>query len=123
MPNPVDLAHVYRPQIEAALAHGSGTHTFEDVVADLAGGRMQLWPGHESVVVTEIREFPRAKVLHVVLAGGTLKALEPMLEPLLNWGRAQGCSRVMMLGRPGWTRTFLAAAGWTPTAVLMEADL
>ena len=121
--NPLGLARQYRKQIEAALAYASGTHTFDDIVAELEAGKVQIWPGHESVAITEIRTFPQLKVLNIVLAGGNLKALEVMMGPILDWGREQGCTRVMMLGRPGWARSFLSKAGWQPTAILMEADL
>lgn len=121
--DPVDLAYKYREQIEAAMKHSSPTHTFEDVVKEIWDGHLQVWPGDHSVAVTEIREFPQLKILNIVYAGGNLRALEAMMEPILAWGKAQGCSRVMMLGRPGWARSFLARAGWKPTALLMEADL
>lgn len=112
----------YRPQIEAALAYARGTHTFDDIAAGVSEGTFQLWPGERSVIVTEVLATPRARILHFFLAGGDLQELEQMTPVVLAWGKAEGCTRAALIGRRGWTRTFLKE-GWEQTGVLMETTI
>lgn len=103
----------YRAGIEAALVYAGGTHTFDDIVAGVAAGDYQFWPGPSSVVITEIVEYPRLRALNFFLAGGgNLAELEAMTPHILEWGRTQGCTRALFTGRRGWTRTFLTRTGW-----------
>ena len=112
-----------RKYLEAALEHAGGTHTIDDVRAGIEDGRLQLWPGVHSAIVTELLQHPRQRILHFFLAGGSLEELQAMTPPILDWGRTQGCSRAALFGRPGWSRSFLTKEGWRPTAVVMEKVL
>lgn len=109
----------YRRQIEAALEYAGGTHTFEDVAAAVDAGAMQLWTGPNSVVVTEILQFPRYKALNFFLAGGNMAELEAMHGGIIEWAREQGCERALFTGRKGWERTFLTRTGWTNSELVV----
>ena len=109
--------------ISRALEYADGAYTLDDIRSGVEAGRLQLWPGVSSVIVTEILESPRQRTLLFFLAGGNLQELEAMLPPIFAWGRSQGCIRASLVGRAGWTRTFLARLGWKPTAVMMECSL
>ena len=112
------------PHIEAALEYAGGTHTIEDVVAEIAAGNMQLWPGQDSVIVTEIVRYPRKTVLNFFLAGGKLEELEPMSAAAERWAETEhGCSSATLMGRPGWQKTFLAGRGYVPKLVYMSKEL
>lgn len=113
----------WRRYIEDALVYAGGTHTFEDVQAQVAAGTLQFWPGVSSAIVTEIVEFPRQRRLHFFLAGGTLHELEAMLPLILAWGRERGCTTTTLVGRPGWERTFLKRLGWVQTLVVLEGPM
>jgi hypothetical protein len=113
----------HRRYIEEALQYSGGTHLFEDIVAGVAAGTLQFWPGRSSAVVTEILDTPRKKILHFFLAGGTLSELETMLPSILDWGKAQGCTKTTLVGRKGWERTFITRQGWKPTLVLFEGSI
>jgi hypothetical protein len=113
-----------RPYIQAALRYAKGSHTFEDVVAEVGAGRMQCWTGVSSAIITEIIEYPQYRVLNFFLAGGNRSELETMYPPIERWGVAMGCKRAAMLGRKGWERTFLTQKeGWHSTLVAYEKDL
>ncbi len=114
----VDDIWAYRTHIEAALAYAGQTHTFEDILEQVRQGSLQFWPAPASVVITEIIEHPRQRTLHFFLAGGNMQELEAMEAPLVEWGRAHGCTTVSMLARRGWERTFLKKTGWKPSLVL-----
>lgn len=114
-----------RPYIKTALEYAGNTHTLDDVAEGVREGRFQYWPSESgrSAIVTEVLEAPRQRTLHFFLAGGDLQELEQMHERLLEWGRAVGCTRATLAGRPGWARSFLTRAGWRPSALLMETEL
>ena len=105
--------------IEAALEYADGSHTFQDVSDAVAAGRMQFWPGPASAVITEILESPRQRSLNIFLAGGNLAEIEVMAPTILDWGRRQGCTKAIFLGRPGWERTFLMRTGWAPAKLVV----
>ena len=102
-----------RPWIEAALEYSGGTHIYEDIVAGVASGRMQLWPTPKGCIVTEIVVYPRKKVLNIFLGGGELEQLLDMHKDVIAWSKAQGCEALTMSGRFGWKKP-LTAHGWKP---------
>lgn len=113
----------YRRYIESALVYTPGTHTYDDVVAMVAAGKAQFWPGPASVIITEIVDYPQKRVLNIFLAAGTLSELEAMSSALQDWAVTQGCQAVFLTGRRGWERTFLARTGWEPKLVMFVKEL
>lgn len=90
----------------------------------VGSGRLQFWPGRSSVIITEIIEYPRYKVLNFFLAGGgslaELQAMTPLIE---EWGRLNGCKKATLVGRKGWERTFISRDGWRKTLSVFEKPL
>lgn len=114
----------YLPQIEAALAQGDGCYTVDDIVAAVERGDMQGWYLPQSVLITHVSEYPRAKVIHVLLASGALAEIEQAAPIMEQWARANGCTRATLVGRHGWKRSFLTRNGWTEdTSVVLEKRL
>lgn len=110
----------YRGQIEAALAYSDDSHSFDDIVRGVENGDMQYWPGAHSVIITEICVVPRYKYMNIFLAGGILTEIEQMAPGIEEWGRRQGCDRMILTGRKGWERTFLKREGWKKKLVVCE---
>jgi len=113
----------YAEDLQKALDLGGEAYTIQDIEDMIATGKAQMWPGETSVIVTEIIQYPRAKHLHLFLAGGNLEELESMLPEVIEWGKTQGCNRVSLSGRRGWERSFLRELGFKPTLVVMEKEL
>lgn len=110
-----------RKEIEAALEYSDNAHSYEDIVRDVEDGKLQFWPGPNSVVITEIISYPRYKALNFFLAGGKMEELEVMYPMIEAWSRRQGCDRAFLTGRRGWERTkWLLEQNWKPTLVVME---
>ena len=107
-----DLARC-KPWIEAALSYSGGTHGFDDVVAGLQKGTLQLWPTPRGCIVSEIVVYPKLKQLNIFLGGGELDQILEMHEDVIAWAKAQGCSALTMTGRFGWKKP-LKAYGWQP---------
>lgn len=110
-------------KVERALSRMAKSHSVEDVDAGIATGDFQLWAKPDAVVVTQIQQHPQAKMLCVFLAAGKLDQLEPMLEPLMEWGKKEGCTSAYLVGRFGWLRSFVGNHGFAPTATVMERTL
>lgn len=111
------------PYIQAALAYGNDELNLAEVKEHIEDGKMQLWAGVTSAIVTELVDYPRHRALHFTLAGGNLPEIEAMLPVIEAWGRSQGATRSTLSGRPGWTRSFLRDQGWRATHVLMTKAL
>lgn len=111
------------PLLDAALAHGGRTHGLDDVEALVRRGQAQFWTAPHSVVISLIEDDPRERRLLVWLAGGDLSELaERVLPQVERWARAQGCRRLLVVGRPGWERA-LRPKGFAPLARLIAKEL
>jgi hypothetical protein len=109
-----------KPWIEGALAHAKGTHAIEDVEAGVATGQFLLWPGDRSAALTEIHQFPRARFLHVFLAGGDLNELRDQMVPMWRvYAKLKECSHLTICGRRGWERA-LKKQGWQADLVCLD---
>jgi hypothetical protein len=106
-----------RPYIAAALEYAP-THTIEDVEIGISNGIYVFWPASKSAAVTEIHVFPRAKHMHIFLAGGDLDELRGMVPMWQSWARFNDCSKVTLCGRRGWERA-LKEQGWKAANVYL----
>jgi hypothetical protein len=118
----VNVIDANREYIEAALAHGNGTHDFESVRDAILAGTMQLWPASKSAAVTEVVEYAKKKVINVFLAGGDLDEITRGFDSVAAWAKAHGCDSMTIEGRKGWTRV-LDKHGFEPVFVVMERAL
>lgn len=113
--------------IEKALRYADGTHTIGDVLLLIEDGHLQVWPGANSVVVTQIIKTPRKKTLHIFLAGGetgSMAEIEAGLGVIYEWAIMKGCDSASFTGRKGWERTFATKEhGWAPTHTMFNKDL
>ncbi len=111
------------PWLAAALNHAGGTHAVEDVRDMVLDGEARFWAGRGCALVATVEDDPRERRLLIWLAGGARDELETELLPRAEgWGRARGCRRAMIVGRPGWERS-LKAKGYAPLARLIAKDL
>ncbi len=106
-----------------ALRYCGGSHTAADIDAAVDRGDLQRWEGDCSTIITEIKQTPQKRSLNFFLAEGNLRELEAMLPPILEWGKAQGCTGAYLVGRAGWQRSFLTRLGWKPAGIVMEVAL
>jgi hypothetical protein len=111
------------PQIERALKYSGGTHTSEDIFIGIANGDLQFWAKNGSAIVTEIIDHPQMRVLNVFLAAGKMEDLESVSSEVEEYARQAKCSRITLLGRQGWTRSFLKDMGFTPQWQVLAKDL
>lgn len=117
------LPHGLKKQVLKALTRAGKSHTLADVDAGIARGEFQCWLRDDAVVVTQIQQQPQTRVLCIFLAAGTLKGLQQMTEPLMQWAKGEGCTSAYLVGRFGWLRSFVGDHGFQPTATVMERTL
>lgn len=103
----------YRRQIEAALAHGNGCYAFSDIVGLILAGRFQMWAKGESLVLTEVADYPQKRVAVAFLAAGRQDELAAMTPALEEWAKASGCTEAWITGRKGWAKSYLTKSGWS----------
>jgi len=109
--------------IDKALRFGGETHTREDVLTGIEDGTFQLWAGQDSVIVTQIHDYPQKRLLCIFLAAGVMEELQDMLPDVLDWARQAGCAGAFLNGRLGWMRSFLKDEGWQVQSVTMAKEL
>lgn len=120
-PTVFDFADV----LQLALDDGGNTHTLADIHKAIQRNEMQLWDGVQSAMVTQIEDAPRARILHIALAGGNLDELEAMLPAVMQYGVHHLCTMLSLTGRKGWSRIpqLRGVPGWTTTGVTMIRPL
>jgi hypothetical protein len=86
-------------------------------------GLARVWLGDRAVMVALIEDHPLERRLLIWLAGGHLEEIVSDLLPKAEAsGRAEGCRRVLIIGRPGWERA-LAPDGYAPLARIIGKEL
>ena len=111
------------PLLQKAL---DGTYDIIDVEQGLQDNRFQLFiswnNGIESAVITEIAEYPKAKVLRYVLAGGTNLEnwLEEIQEVIEKFAKKNHCTQLEVAGREGWLKKL---KDFKEKAILLSKDL
>jgi hypothetical protein len=90
--------------VAAALPFCHGNYELEDVRAACLAGQMQLWPGEQCAVITEILRWPRRTGCNVLFGGGDLEELARMAPRITAWAKSRGCDHITVVGRRGWVR-------------------
>jgi hypothetical protein len=108
--------------LERALEYDN-THNMQDVADCIDSCTMQLWPGVNSAVVTQVQNFPRMKVLHIFLAGGNLEELETLTPHIQKFAEYMGCQKITLTGRKGWSRTFVSKFNMKPTHYWLSTEV
>lgn len=92
-----------------------------------AKGNIQVWAvGDEktvdAIIVTEVVQFPAMKVLRLLGASGeNLDTYSDRLQDVFDgFAKMQGCTRIELVGRPGWVRKFRALRGESYDYVVMS---
>jgi hypothetical protein len=101
-------------KIEKALRVVGDTVTLADLLAAAQVGDVRAFHRNDSIVVCGIHNH--ALVYH--LAAGERADVLAMLDEAVEWGRENGATRGVIIGRPGWKR-FLTKLGWAVTGRLL----
>lgn len=94
------------PYVQAALDHAGNLFDVDDVLRLIEDGKAQFWPGKQCAVITEIKQYPKKRLLHVWLGGGDLDELTVMANYVREYAKHVGCDAITIQGRPGWQKVF-----------------
>ena len=109
-----------------------GRFELADILHMLLSGQQHMWVVWDEdqendpvigVVVTEIIEYPRKRLIAVqYLAGERLDEWFHETEIMIaSWGKVSGCHGMEMSGRRGWSRR-LKKENWTERYVIMTKN-
>jgi hypothetical protein len=112
-----------REWIENALEYSNGTFNIIDIIEGVSNGELHLWQNNTAAVITQITLYPRKKVIHAFLAGGDVFGVRELERQVVSWGKKQGCHAITLVGRPGWSKSFLTEIGYNSTHVSMIKEI
>jgi len=101
------------PYLKKSEKWTRGRATVDDILRFVLNGQMQLWIVHEENtiyghVVTEIKEYPRCKMLTVQYCAGEPSHMQYVDDEIFNlldrFAKDAGCTGVEFVGRPGWRK-------------------
>jgi hypothetical protein len=108
-----------------AFAQALDGRLFDIGYLDCLIGQMkaQVWYSDNAAIVTEIKEYPKARVIEGLIAAGDLGEIVNILIPKAeDWGRSIGCTLAMIQSRPGWARQ-LKSHGYATHQVSIAKEL
>jgi hypothetical protein len=96
------LVHPYERRLNRALERMGGLWLASDILTKVMDGKMQMFALSDSIVVTQISNYPRAKVLEVIVAVGDIDELRVLHDNLLKFAAEVGAGVIQAYGRRGW---------------------
>lgn len=111
------------PSLTRMASGSGGRYAPSDIDAEIASGRFQAWIVPDCLLVTEIKQYPRLRVLQLIGIDGTRpRRWLYLLAAIEAQARAWGCSRLEALHPAGYAR-YLGRTGWTEFHILSEKRL
>jgi hypothetical protein len=99
---PNQSVHPYVKKLNRTLARMGGLYLASDILRLVHEGRMQMFAEGDSIAVTQIALYPRAKVLEIMVVVGDLDELRILHDRLLTFAAEIGAGVIQTYGRRGW---------------------
>jgi hypothetical protein len=109
------MRHPYLRKMERVLDRMGGLYTVRDIIEALERNEMQSFVEGESVALTRIALYPRAKVVEVLGVVGKLDEARVLHDRVLIFASEVGAKTIQAYGRMGWFPD-AARRGWTVKA-------
>jgi hypothetical protein len=115
----------FEEKLEKALSIGGyPSYSLGDLLERLADNRAQIFRSEEAVLVTEILESKKGRVLNIWLTAGELEAAMDLSRQAVSAAEGIGCVAATFTGRRGWGKIpAVAEDGWKPTATIFSKSL
>jgi hypothetical protein len=104
-------AHPYHVRLARALDRMGGGYLVQDILTAIAEGRMQSFAEGDSWAVTQIVDYPRARMIDVLVALGDLEECRRLHDRVLWFARDHDAALVQAYGRRGWIKD-AESHGW-----------
>lgn len=108
-------------KLERAIERDGG-YTLGDVLRAVQEERAQWWESDGAVIVSQVHDEPRRRVVHLWFAAGDLEEVIQLSGRVQDWARSIGCTRATLTGRKGWMRV-LESEGWGYEQTLMGREI
>ena len=92
----------YAHKLDRLLDRMGGLYLASDLIKTVNEGRMQVHVENDSVAITQISLYPRARVLDVIGAVGNLGDLRKVHNKVLQYAHFVDAGVVRTYGRSGW---------------------
>lgn len=96
------VPHPFERKLWRLLDRMGGLYTPRDILDACHAGEMQMHAEGDSIVITKIGLFPRARVLEVIAAIGDIDQLRILHDRILAFADRENCSVIQAFGRKGW---------------------
>jgi hypothetical protein len=113
------------PLLKAACKR-TGLNAFVDIEADILAGRSLLWMAWngrtvEAAAATILINSEIGKVCIITVCGGSdMKRWLPLIDQIETYAGREGCARVRIYGRKGWSRVL---EGYEEKHIIMDKEL
>ena len=90
-----------------------GLYTVSDILAAIAAGHMQSFAEGDSWAITQVVQFPRARLLEILIALGDIEQCRTLHSRILQYARDNGIGLVrngLWLGADGFQHPL--TSGW-----------
>jgi len=118
------MTHVYERHLARALDRMGGIYGLDDILAAIPEGRFQSFAEGDSWALTKIADFPKKRMLEILVALGDLEACRTLHDRVLQYAERNDVDLVQAYGRRGWLRD-ARTHGWKikTTAYLYQRSL
>jgi hypothetical protein len=96
------VPHPYQRKLQRVLDRMGNLYTVNDILTEVAANKMQSWVEGESVAITRIALYPRAKVVEVLAVVGKLDEARRLHDRILVFAAEIGAGVIQAYGRSGW---------------------
>lgn len=92
-----------RAKFERALRMSGDLYTFDDIMDNILDGRMQSFVQGDTWIITQVNEFPRRKVVNILLVVGHIGDAIQALQQIHEFAQRIDATMIMAaLARDGW---------------------
>jgi hypothetical protein len=105
------MMHPYHAKLARLLDRMGGLWTVDDILTAIAEGRMQSFAEGDSWAITQIADFPRVRLLEILIALGDLEQCRRLHDRILQFANDNDIGLVQAYGRRGWLDHPLTS-GW-----------
>ena len=96
------VPHPYLAKLGRVLDRMGGLYNLNDILSALTKNDMQSFVEGESVAITRIALYPRAKVVEVLAVVGKLDEARVLHDRILIFAAEVGASAIYAYGRKAW---------------------
>jgi hypothetical protein len=105
------MMHPYHAKLARLLDRMGGLWTVSDILGAIAEGRMQSFVEGDTWAITQIAQFPRARLLEILVVVGALDDCQRLLDRIFQYANDHDIGLVQAYGRRGWLNHPLTS-GW-----------